>query len=183
MKKIIAIVAVIVIGAISAYAISPYFTNSTVDEALPEGVITNPSEMPVTPVEKMDKDTMTQTPEKEMKGETMEKMSHSMFYQGDFVGVNDGIHNAEGKAKVIPLDDGSSILRLEDFESTNGPDLYVYLSTDEKASDYVNLGRLKANSGNQNYELPEGIDLSKHKNVLIWCQAFGVLFGSAELQQ
>ena len=94
---------------------------------------------------------------------TTEDMANPMFYEGDFVGVNDGIHNAEGKAKVIPLDDGSSILRLEDFESTNGPDLYVYLSTDEKASNYVDLGRLKANSGNQNYELPENVDLSKHK--------------------
>ena len=106
----------------------------------------------------------------------------AMLYEGNFVGVNDGIHNAEGKAKVIPLDDGSSILRLEDFESTNGPDLYVYLSTDEKASNFVSLGRLKANAGNQNYELPENIDLSKHNKVLIWCQAFSVLFGSAELQ-
>lgn len=177
MKKIIAIVAVIVIGGISAYAISPYFTTSTIDEVLPESALsTDLSDVPVIPVEK--------TMDKELTGETMgNEMTSSMFYQGDFVGVNDGIHNAEGKARVIPLDDGSSILRLEDFESTNGPDLYVYLSTDEQASDYVNLGRLKANSGNQNYELPEGIDLSKHNNVLIWCQAFGVLFGSAELQQ
>jgi electron transfer DM13 len=98
-----------------------------------------------------------------------------------FVGVNDGIHNAEGDAKVIQLDDGSNILRLENFKSTNGPDLYVYLSTDKAASDFVNIGRLKGNMGNQNYEIPEGTDLSKYDTVLIWCQAFSVLFGSAEL--
>jgi len=190
--SIIAILAVIVLGGISAYTISPYLTNSTIDEALPENIITKKlsddsntsSNLGMTKQE--DEKTMMMEEEAMMKDQDKtiaekEMTNLMMFYNGDFVGVNDGIHNAEGKAKVIPLDDGTSILRLEDFESTNGPDLYVYLSTDEKASDYVNLGRLKANSGNQNYEIPEDVNLSKHKNVLIWCKAFGVLFGSAEL--
>jgi len=95
--------------------------------------------------------------------------------------VNDGIHNAEGNSKVLSLEDGREILRFEDFKSTNGPDLYVYLSTDTKATDIVNLGKLKANVGNQNYEIPEGTDLEKYNQVLIWCKSFSVLFGSAEL--
>ncbi len=106
----------------------------------------------------------------------------STVYAGTFVGVNDGIHNAEGQAKVINLSDGSNFLRLEDFRSTNGPDLYVYLSTDKGNSDFVNLGRLKGNIGDQNYKIPEGTDLSKYDTALIWCQAFSVLFGSAELR-
>jgi hypothetical protein len=106
----------------------------------------------------------------------------STVYAGMFVGVNDGIHNAEGQVKVIKLSDGSNFLRLEDFRSTNGPDLYVYLSTDKGNSDFVNLGRLKGNVGNQNYEIPQGTDLSKYDTVLIWCQAFSVLFGSSELK-
>lgn len=106
----------------------------------------------------------------------------STAYAGTFVGVNDGIHNAEGQAKVIKLGDGSNFLRLEDFRSTNGPDLYVYLSTDKGNSDFVNLGRLKGNIGDQNYKIPEGADLSKYDTALIWCQAFSVLFGSAELR-
>ncbi|NOJ27358.1 MAG: hypothetical protein DA330_05040 [Nitrososphaera sp.] len=101
---------------------------------------------------------------------------------GMFVGVNDGIHNANGTAKVILLSDGSKVLRLEEFKATNGPDLYVYLATDKTASDYVSLGRLKGNVGNQNYEIPANVDLAKHDTVLIWCQAFSVLFGSAELR-
>ena len=79
------------------------------------------------------------------------------------------------------MDDGNEVLRLEDFKSTNGPDLYVYLSTDKEATDIVNLGRLKANIGNQNYEIPQGTDLEKYNKVLIWCKSFSVLFGSAEL--
>lgn len=93
----------------------------------------------------------------------------------------DGLHKAEGTAKVINLSDGKTFLRLENLKTTNGPDLYVYLSTDKDASDFVNLGRLKGNIGNQNYEIPTGTDLSKYGNVLIWCKAFSVLFGSAEL--
>jgi hypothetical protein len=100
---------------------------------------------------------------------------------GNFIGVNDGIHNTEGVAKVIALNDGTYLLRLENFKATNGPDLYVYLATDKSASDIVNLGRLKGNIGNQNYPIPDGTDLTKYNTVLIWCKAFSVLFGSAQL--
>lgn len=105
----------------------------------------------------------------------------SVLRTGSFIGVGDGIHNAEGTAKVIPLEDGTNILRLENLRVTNGPDLYVYLSPDKAASDIVNVGKLKANNGNQNYDIPKGTGLSKYDTVLIWCRPFSVLFGSAEL--
>ena len=108
--------------------------------------------------------------------------THDAFRTGSFVGVGDGIHNAEGMAKVIPLQDGSNILRLEDLRVTNGPDLYVYLATDKSSSDFVNVGKLKANNGNQNYDIPTETDLTKYNTVLIWCRPFSVLFGSAELE-
>lgn len=114
-------------------------------------------------------------------GSMMDDTMMSKSYHGTFVGVGDGIHDVEGKSKVLFLDDGREILRLEDFKSTNGPDLYVYLSTDTMATDIVNLGALKANIGNQNYDIPEGTDLEKYNQVLIWCKSFSVLFGSAEL--
>ena len=99
----------------------------------------------------------------------------------EVVQVGDGIHDAQGIAKTIPLEDGNNVLRLESFKSTNGPDLYVYLATDDRASEFVDLGKLKANNGNQNYDIPTGTDLEKYSNVLIWCKTFGVLFGSADL--
>jgi hypothetical protein len=100
---------------------------------------------------------------------------------GNFVGSGDGFHKAEGVAKVITPIDGKTFLRLENLKATNGPDLYVYLSTGKDVSDIVNLGRLKGNIGNQNYEIPAGTDLAKYDTVLIWCKAFSTLFGSAEL--
>ena len=83
--------------------------------------------------------------------------------------------------KVVPLQGGSNVLRLENLHVTNGPDLYVYLATDESASDFVSLGKLKANNGNQNYDIASETDLTRYNTVLIWCRPFSVLFGSAEL--
>ncbi len=103
-------------------------------------------------------------------------------YGGTFVGVGDGIHDAQGVASVLVQDDGSYLLRLEEFRSTNGPDLYVYLSTDKGIDDFVSLGNLKANRGDQNYEIPAGTDIEQHDHVLIWCKPFSVLFGSAQLE-
>jgi hypothetical protein len=100
---------------------------------------------------------------------------------GNFVDAGDGFHKAAGAAKVINLADGKTFLRFENLKTTNGPDLYVYLSTGKDVSDIVNLGRLKGNIGNQNYEIPTGTDLAKYNTVLIWCKAFSTLFGSAKL--
>jgi len=100
---------------------------------------------------------------------------------GNFVDAGDGFHKVEGVAKVVNLADGKTFLRLENLKATNGPDLYVYLSTDKGVSDFVNLGRLKGNIGNQNYEIPAGTDPAKYDTVLIWCKAFSTLFGSAKL--
>ncbi|MFZ0656686.1 MAG: DM13 domain-containing protein [Nitrososphaeraceae archaeon] len=105
----------------------------------------------------------------------------TMTLMGNFVDAGDGFHKAEGIAKVINLADGRTFLRLENLKTTNGPDLYVYLSVGKDALDIVNLGRLKGNIGNQNYEIPAGTDLSKYNTALIWCKAFSTLFGSAKL--
>jgi len=99
---------------------------------------------------------------------------------GIFMGLHDGFHNVDGNVKVVSLTDGSRILRLENFKSTNGPNVHVYLSTDKRATDYVDLGKLKANNGNQNYDIPAGTDIRKHNIVLIWCKDF-VSFGSTVL--
>ena len=172
-KKIIisAIVAAIVIP-FSVYALSPLFINTTVDEKLPEIAL-------VTKSETMEKDEMADKMKDDTMMDTESRVAVSL--SGSFVGVGDGIHDAKGNALVVPLENSQQILRLEDFSSTNGPDLYVYLTSDASASDYVSLGRLKANSGNQNYDIPEGTDLAKYDTVLIWCKQFSVLFGSAEL--
>ena len=131
--------------------------------------------------ESMDQTLLEQQPSQPQNTTSITSTRQSALRTGSFVGVGDGIHNAEGIAKVIPLQDRSNILRLENLYVTNGPDLYVYLATDKSASDFVSLGKLKANNGNQNYDIPSESDLTKYDTVLIWCRPFSVLFGSAEL--
>ena len=89
-------------------------------------------------------------------------------------------HPGEGNAAIYQTDAGE-IVRLTDFSSTAGPDLFVYLATDAKASEFINLGELKSTQGDQNYPIPEGVDVEKYPQVLIWCKRFGVLFMSATL--
>jgi hypothetical protein len=100
---------------------------------------------------------------------------------GNVIDPGDGFHMASGQIKVLESQDGTQILRIENLDVTNGPDLYVYLATDTTAKDFVSLGRLKGNMGNQNYPIPENTDFEKYNTVLIWCQAFSTLFGSSKL--
>lgn len=99
-----------------------------------------------------------------------------------------GTKNASGTAGVYRLADGSSVLRLEDFETSNGPDVFVVLSSapagassGEVAGTYVSLGSMKGNVGNQNYEIPADVDISAFSSVVIWCERFTESFGSAPL--
>jgi hypothetical protein len=107
---------------------------------------------------------------------------------GSFVSRNR--YTVTGTATTYELEDGQRILRLEDFESTNGPDLFVYLtaagSADEDAAldaDFIDLGVLTGNIGNQNYAIPDEVDLDRYTSVVIWCRRFTTSFGVADLSQ
>ncbi|MFT7616378.1 MAG: hypothetical protein ACI8Y7_001209 [Candidatus Woesearchaeota archaeon] len=91
----------------------------------------------------------------------------------------DASHKAAGT--VLLIDGEQRLLRFEKFKATNGPDLRVYLASDEQATEFIDLGKLKGNIGDQNYEIPADTDLEKYQYVLIWCRAFSVLFGSAQI--
>lgn len=183
---LIAIIAAAVVVPAAVYAVSPYFTETMIDEPSPVATSRENNTAQGTAVveEPMEKDDAMMNDDDAI----MEKDDYAIMEEattnvlsGGFQGAGDGIHDASGKATVLYLEDGSAVLRLENFRVTNGPDLYVYLSTDKRASAFVDLGQLKANSGNQNYELPDGVDLSKYDNVIIWCKSFSVYFGGAEL--
>jgi hypothetical protein len=92
-------------------------------------------------------------------------------------------HPTSGRAVVLGNGTGQRFLRFEHFATDNGPDLNVYLvnSSTGDVSDYVDLGDLKGNVGDQNYEIPAEIDLDVYDSVVIWCVRFGVGFGTASL--
>lgn len=99
---------------------------------------------------------------------------------GTFVG---DAHPTSGTATVLGNGTGQRFLRFEEFATDNGPDLNVYLvdSSTGDVSDYVDLGDLRGNIGDQNYEIPADVDLDRYDTVVIWCVRFGVAFGSAPL--
>jgi hypothetical protein len=103
----------------------------------------------------------------------------TVLVQGNLSGS--GGHNVSGAVRIYN-DNGTKTLRLENFSTTNGPDLKVYLSKDLNAASFINAGNLRSTSGNQNYSLSGMPDFSQYRYVLIWCQQFGVLFGSAQVQ-
>ncbi len=110
-----------------------------------------------------------------------------VLHSGSFITI-DPIHGAEGTAVIYELPDGSRVLRFEDFRSSNGPDLHVYLSSGVPKStfaglgeDATHLGSLKGNVGSQNYDIPANADLAQYQSVVIYCVPFGVVFSSAEL--
>jgi len=107
--------------------------------------------------------------------------------RGKFTEI-DLIHKGSGTATIYQLADNSRILRLENFSVTNGPDLRVILTVrsaprkpEEVGTDYIELGQLKGNIGNQNYAVPAEIDLNVYKGVVIYCLRFQVIFSTASL--
>jgi hypothetical protein len=97
-------------------------------------------------------------------------------------------HETRGKAAILDVG-GKRVLRLTDFATSNGPDVRVYLVAASDASDnetvtkagFVELGKLKGNEGNQNYDVPADLDLTKYRAVTIWCYRFSVNFATAPL--
>ena len=182
-----------VIAAIPAIALawwlgSPLFINMTVDEEFP---LTVSAEIPDGFTREEVEETMATMAKMEntMTEPMMPAMSSAMVLSmGNFRDA-DSFHRGSGTATVYQLEDGSHVLRFEDFRVTNGPDLRVLLS---KAADiankgefqqyeYVELDRLKGNIGNQNYVIPADLDVTEYGTVVIYCKPFHVLFSVASL--
>ena len=162
--------------AIGWWLLSPLWINTQVNESFPTAPAPVSTEISAPVANQAQPTDVATTSNADM----------TMLSQGSFYGV---IHDGSGQASVYQLADGSRILRLESFSVTNGPDLYVYLVPVDPVPDgvgseipgSVSLGRLKGNSGDQNYEIPADLDLSKFKSVAIWCKSFAVPFAAAPL--
>lgn len=141
----------------------------------------------------MAQDTMKQDTMKQdgMKHDGM--MSHEKaktLYTGKFHGK---VHATEGRATVYQQAHGTLLLRLTNFKTSNGPDVHVVLVAFKDASDHANslkssterveLGKLKGNEGDQNYQIPAGTDLNKFAAVSIYCERFNANFGAAPLEK
>jgi hypothetical protein len=100
------------------------------------------------------------------------------------------LHPTEGTATIYRMGDGTRVLRLTSFSTSNGPDVHVYMVAADDAKDvatvekagFVDLGVIKGNIGDQNYTLGSDLDLGKYRAVSIWCKRFSVNFGAAALR-
>jgi hypothetical protein len=98
-------------------------------------------------------------------------------------------HATTGTARVLQLPDGGVVVRFEDFATSNGPQLVVWLSgnpatgdDDAFDDDHLDLGPLEGNVGDQNYAVPAGTDVTAYTSVVVWCDRFDVSFGAADLR-
>ena len=203
---------VVIVGlAVVWYLAAPLLIDNTVDEAFPidlptvaeaeemtavelEEAVTvalddvetlNEAEMEQ--VEERVLDLAAQMPDSEMDEAMPESTEPAILSQGQFEDA-DAFHQGSGLATIYTLADGANVLRFEDFNVTNGPDLHVILSSNPNPTsradigdDYIDLGSLKGNMGNQNYEISADIDLSQYQSIVIYCQPFHVVFATATL--
>lgn len=203
MKKLLISIGVIFFLGVGWYLGSPLFFDKVVDEQLPSTAsgLNDAEKMKVEQIETLTPgqvDAMSESQRMEAKQEMEElgqKMTDTIMREpmtlqatvevrGTFKDA-DSFHRGSGTASVYALPDGKRVLRFEDFTVTNGPALSVYLVRDSDGSvesGFLNLGKLKGNKGNQNYEISSDVDLSEYRSVVIWCVPFGVTFATATLQ-
>lgn len=171
-------VALLVVGW---WLLKPLFIDKEINEALPmasqvEQVIEKTADKGKEASEMENKTPAMPVADKETAKQTTAR------FEGAFVDGEPG-HHAKGKAVTLVNGD-TTILRLEDLDATNGPDLHLFLAKPgSKTGDGINLGKLKGNIGNQNYELPQNTDLSVYSKVVIYCKQFSVDFGYSELKK
>jgi hypothetical protein len=116
-------------------------------------------------------------------------MDASPVAAGDLAGI---AHKTSGKALILQTADGGHVLRLEKFHTSNGPDVRVYLVKGNNAANndfikagggnFVDLGALKGNVGDQNYPIPANVNVAEYNSVSIWCRRFAVNFGAGSLE-
>lgn len=197
MKRLSLAVLAIAILVAGWFFVSPLFIDETVDESFDfvrhdgqidiDRIMTMPSEKRRVMMNEI-MNAAARAPDQQ----STEKMtfdSPQVIAVGEFVDT-DAIHKGSGRATVYELPEGQHVVRFENFRTTNGPALVVYLAkhtaptnaSDVTDNGFLKLGKLKGNVGNQNYPVPAGTNIAEFNSVVIWCELFGVLFSPAALQ-
>ena len=185
-RKTLIWVGVIVLIALGYYLISPLWKVKKLNEGLPEVATSTISGVDEKVLESMTEENKNAFEAKmaEMKDVVISK-KEGMPDFGSYevvkkANMTPSAHAVSGEAQILKFGE-QYYLRLENLKTVNGPDLRVYLSSSLDNKDIINLGPIRATEGSANYVIPLGSDITKYKNVLIWCKPFGVLFSYAEL--
>ena len=179
---------VVVTAVVGWFLVSPLFIDEVVDEQFP-GVPTSQALADMSDEKKAAMADEVLEAARGMPDKAMEDAKDDMMAPGAPVALAAGAFRDADSVHLYRLAEGNHLLRLENLDVTNGPDLRVYLvrhpgpvsSSDVTDDNYLDLGALKGNIGNQNYAIAPGTDLTGFASVVVWCRAFGVLFSTAPL--
>lgn len=164
------------------------FIDERVDEPLPTVVATTTTTTPTTTTTAAPSVTATTSEVASTTTTTTTTVPPQAVVVHESSLINSG-KDGTGKVLVIEQPDGSRLIRFEDLDVSNGPDLVIILSKAELTpdrdayhlADFVSLGDLKGNQGNQNYEISADIDLAEYRTVAIWCRRFNYTFNAATI--
>lgn len=194
-RSVVLILGVVILVA-GWFFVSPLFIDRAVDESFDlvaddgqldmKGIMAMPADKRLAMMPEI-MDAAANAPDRSTT-EAMPADGPQAIARGQFIDA-DAIHKGSGQAILYALPDGNDVMRFENFRTTNGPALVVYLAKHASPTEarhvtdggYIKLGRLKGNVGNQNYVVPAGTDVSEYNSVVIWCELFGVLFSPAAL--
>lgn len=206
MKKSFYAIGIIVVAGAAWYLSAPLLQDTVVEEEFPVAESTLETMRMMESLTEEQVDAMPPEKQMDMKkqmnemAETMpdtvlsenmppsseeEPLQYALLAQGTFRGTDD-FHKGSGSATAYAFADGSTVLRFEDFSVTNGPALSVFLTKNAdgtKGEGAYDLGKLKGNKGNQNYDIPSDVDMNEYKGVLIYCVPFKVPFAVATLEK
>ncbi len=195
-KRVIIIVAAIIAIPVIAFAwwlLSPLFISKTVVEEfpmsasaqIPENMTQSEAEKVMEGMAKLDMPAMEDMPEMPPEMDEPVAVASGQFRDGD------SFHKGSGAVTLYLLPTGEGLVRFEGLNVTNGPDLRVLVTShpdpktraDVHDSDYTEIGKLKGNRGDQNYDVPSDLDLSSIRSIVIYCAPFQVVFSVAPLQR
>lgn len=130
-------------------------------------------------VETVEMDEMMESEESEETTTTEEPKTQQITERVEVIQA-DRFHPASGYARIVYAGEDTYV-RYEELSTINGPRLHIYLSKDIEATDFIDLGPIKATDGNINYKVPDGVDIADYPYILHWCVPFNVLFNYAKL--
>ncbi len=192
--------AIVAIAALIAFVLiwfepQALFLDTRVDEAAPSGLTTTAvtgATTSTTPPPPEEPTSATDATASTATGSTTSTTTTTVpqpvvISDSEFIDVG---HSGTGRALIVEFPDGTRTLRFEDLDVENGPDLVVILFpsplVDDRDAyddgDFVAIGELKGNQGNQNYDIPADVDLDDFATVAIWCRRFNYTFNAAPIE-
>lgn len=118
--------------------------------------------------------------------------------RGNFEPSLDVVRRSAGKVTLYRSADGSLLLRFDDFDVTNAPQMAVYLVAIDKPPvdlktvikkedfdiggiSHFEVGPLLGTHGNQQFDLPRELPITSYQSVVIYSESLHIVYAFATL--